>query len=280
MTDPNIQTIDLVTKLRYSDINPDPTCDVTFSFQNQSTGQKSQLFAHKLILACGSPVFMTQFFGSFEEKDPVPIEDSSIEAFRVLLDILYNKKVPLECLEFQFLGEISYLAKKYHLNILEDSIAQEVSSRKMTIAKLLEAAKVAESNAHLEMFSNSLYLICSTFVKENPESVLEVFDQEEIGEENSYTLHRLMVRAKRTKLNPPPICDNCKQNPCLHGQVLSRNNFVAGALVFLASYPTAMGFRRTVRLIIDDSLIVEYLVNDEPTPHNVIDSSQLMYRCK
>jgi len=279
MADPNIQTIDLVTKLRYSDTNPDPTCDVTFSFENQSTGQKSQLFAHKLILACGSPVFMTQFFGSIEEKDPVPIKDSSIIAFRVMLDILYNKKVPLESLDFQFLGEISYLAKKYHLDLLEDAIVQEVASRKITIEKLLEAAKVAESNTHMEKFSNSLYHICSMFVKDNPASVLEVFDQEDVGEETSYSLHRLMARANRTKSKPPPICVNCKQNPCLHGQVLSRKNFVAGALVSLADDRYDVSIRRTVGL---DGSDVKYLLGNEA--HSQFQRmgllSQFNFRCK
>ena len=168
------------------------------------------------------------------------------------------------------------MAKKYHLDQLEDSIVREVSSRKMTTEKLLEAAKVAESNAHLEKFSNPLYHICSSFVNENLESVQEVFVQDEVGEENSYTLHRLMARANRVKPKPPPVCENCKQNPCLHGQVLSRINIVVGALVFLTNFPNNVESRRIVG---HDGSDVMYLVNDQH-PECQIDLSNLKYRCE
>eukprot|EP00092_Neocalanus_flemingeri_P030009 GFUD01032579.1.p1 GENE.GFUD01032579.1~~GFUD01032579.1.p1 ORF type:complete len:340 (-),score=86.10 GFUD01032579.1:135-1091(-) len=198
MAAPNIQTIDLMATLR--DISPNPTSDVTFTFVDESTGETSQLAAHKLVLACGSTVFMAQFYGPIQEKkDSIPVEDSTIGTFKIFLDVLYNKKVSLESMDYQLLGELFYLANKHYLDTLKDAIVQEVSARKLVSGQVLEVAKVAENHAHLEKFANALFQICSSFVKDNPEATLEMCNNEEVGEENSMTLHRLLARASRAK---------------------------------------------------------------------------------
>eukprot|EP00092_Neocalanus_flemingeri_P018234 GFUD01019734.1.p1 GENE.GFUD01019734.1~~GFUD01019734.1.p1 ORF type:complete len:283 (-),score=56.49 GFUD01019734.1:71-919(-) len=250
MTDPNIQNIDLMAGI--CDISPNPTYDISFTFVDQTTGETSELFAHKLVLACGSPVFMRQFYGEIkEQKNPIPVEDSSSDAFKFFLDNLYNKKPPLENMDFQLLGEMYYLADKYLLDSLQESVIQEVSTRKMVTEKVLEAAQVAELNVHLEEFSTAVFQKCTSFVRDNLESVLQIFDSEEVGEESSCTLHRLMARTNRTetKQPPTPICDNCKRDPCLHGEVMTENNFVAGALISHISNQSLPGFRKTIRKI-------------------------------
>eukprot|EP00092_Neocalanus_flemingeri_P021797 GFUD01023646.1.p1 GENE.GFUD01023646.1~~GFUD01023646.1.p1 ORF type:complete len:271 (-),score=52.01 GFUD01023646.1:56-868(-) len=262
MVDPNFQTTGLVASLR--DVSPRPTCDISFTFSDKTTGEKSELFAHKLILACGSPVFMAQFYGDIkEEKDSIPVEDSSIEAFKVFLDVLYNKKVPLKDMDFQFLGEFFYLADKYHLDLLKNSIVREVSSRKIVVEEVLEAAKVAEIYAPLEEFSNSLHQICSSFVRDNLERVLEVFEDEEVGEDSSRILHRLMARASRSKPKPPPVptCKNCKHEPCLNGQTLIKKNFVASASISRVddAYTYLKG---SIRAVTCDNSMVYYTLGD------------------
>ena len=130
------------------------------------------------------------------------------------------------------MAELFYLAEKYHLYIWKDSIVKEVLSRKMVSGHVLEAAKVlAENNVHLDKFSDTLYKLCSVFVKENLGSILEISDIEEVGEENSFTLHRLLARANRINPAPSPTCENCEHEPCLHGQRLSKDNFVVGAKI-------------------------------------------------
>eukprot|EP00092_Neocalanus_flemingeri_P037812 GFUD01041162.1.p1 GENE.GFUD01041162.1~~GFUD01041162.1.p1 ORF type:complete len:281 (-),score=48.41 GFUD01041162.1:53-895(-) len=234
MAVPNIQTVDLVATIR--DISPNPTSDVSFTFVDQSTGEKSELLAHKLVLACGSSVFMAQFYGSIKEKeDSIPVEDSSMTTFKVFLDILYNKKVLLKSMDYQLLGELFYLADKHLLDPLKDAIIEEVSTRKMVTEQVLEGAKVAETHAHLSKFSEALFEVCSSFLKDNPESALEMCDNEEVSEENSLPLHRLMARANRTKQKstapPAPNCSNCEHDPCLHEEQLTADNFVKGTSV-------------------------------------------------
>eukprot|EP00092_Neocalanus_flemingeri_P026071 GFUD01028256.1.p1 GENE.GFUD01028256.1~~GFUD01028256.1.p1 ORF type:complete len:279 (-),score=49.78 GFUD01028256.1:40-876(-) len=261
MAVPNIQTVDLVATIR--DISPNPTSDVSFIFVDQSTGEKSELLAHKLVLACGSSVFMTQFYGSAKEKkDSIPVEDSSMTTFKVFLDILYNKKVLLNSMDYQLLGELFYLADKHLLDPLKDAIVQEVSTRKMVTEEVLEGAKVAETHAHLPKFSEALFEMCSSFLKDNPESALEICDNEEVSEENSCTLHRLMARANRTnrksKAPPAPVCSNCKHDPCLHGEELTVDNFVAGSIV--SFYGEGRRFFKAVKL--EGSRVVSVHINN------------------
>eukprot|EP00092_Neocalanus_flemingeri_P038748 GFUD01042190.1.p1 GENE.GFUD01042190.1~~GFUD01042190.1.p1 ORF type:complete len:277 (-),score=46.05 GFUD01042190.1:2-832(-) len=226
----NIQTIDLAMIRENS---PNPTCDIKFTFLDQTTGLTSELPAHKLILAFGSEVFMRQFFGTLpEEKDTIPIEDSSVQVFRIFLEILYNKKISLEALDFQLLADLYYLAEKYHQECLKDSIAKEVSAREIVSGNLLEVAKLAETNSHHEQLSSSLFNICFVFLRGSDQgTILDIFDNEEVGEENSRTLHRLMAGAKRSKPDPSDICKNCQHEPCLDGKELTKCNFVVGASV-------------------------------------------------
>ena len=155
MTVPNFQTID-IAKIRES--SPQPTTDVTFIFVDQNSGEKKELHAHKLLLAFGSEVFMTQFFGSFkEERDTIPVEDASFEAFKIFLDVLYNKRISIHQASYKLLAELFYLGGKCLMVEMQQMIIGEITSRKMVPGKLIEAAQVAEENAQImEKFSESI----------------------------------------------------------------------------------------------------------------------------
>merc|ERR550519_64727 len=144
---------------------------------------------------------MEQFYGDKKEYgDIIPtVEDASYEAFQVMVDLFYNKKISFESLDFNVLAELYKLANKHILQGLQESIIVEVFSRKITPDDLLDGAKVAEKFALLENFSESLYIVCSEFVKENVDKVLEVFANEEPGVENSVILHKLMARASKIR---------------------------------------------------------------------------------
>ena len=153
MVTPNIQTVDLAM-IRES---PSQTSDVKFIFKDRTTGEVKELLAHKLVLAVGSEVFMAQFFGSLkEDKDTIPVEDVSFEAFKILLDMLYNKKVALTEVSLALLAEVYSLADKYLLGKMQDLIIQDVASREMNAGVLIEAARLADDNFCLEKFSETI----------------------------------------------------------------------------------------------------------------------------
>eukprot|EP00092_Neocalanus_flemingeri_P061876 GFUD01074549.1.p1 GENE.GFUD01074549.1~~GFUD01074549.1.p1 ORF type:complete len:241 (+),score=49.89 GFUD01074549.1:56-724(+) len=194
----NMQTIDLSNIHKSCLTQCTPTSDVKFTFVDQNTGQCLELYAHKLILAIGSEVFMAQFYGTLkEEREIIAVEDSSFDAFKTLLEVLYNKKVSLQEKSFLFPAELFYLADKFLMDKLQDFIIKEVSTRKITSEELLEAASVAENHKQLERFSESVSGACVMFIRENIESVFKIFDGEEAEGANSRILHRLMAENNR-----------------------------------------------------------------------------------
>ena len=150
--------------------------DVRFIFKDETTGQVRELLAHKFVLAVGSEVFMAQFYGTLNEKrEAIPIEDSSYSAFKLLFDILYNKKFSLKGVGLNLMAELCYLADKYLIMKVQDTLVAEVSSREIVSEELLVFAKGAGENLHMEKFSSSLYVTCVNFVRENMDKVLEIF---------------------------------------------------------------------------------------------------------
>jgi len=225
---------------------------------------------------------MAQFYGPYkEERDTIPVEDSTFDAFKILLDLLYNKTVSFESLGFELLADLFYLAKKLLLDKLKDSIIQEVSSRKMTPEKLLEAVKLAEDQVHMERFSEAVFKVCAKFVEENIRSVFEIFEKEAPGGGNSLTLHRLMAKANSIQHEPSaPVCENCKHHPCLHGQILTKDNFVIKARICRGYYDDGV-IRETVGLInnsdANGSDKIVYEVNGR-VPNGEI--SNFIFKCK
>jgi len=201
--------------------------DVKFVFPGLKGNR--EIKANRTILAFGSDVFKTQFFGSIPERDSVPIEDSSIDTFNIFMDILYNKKVDFSKLSFKVLGDLFYLGEKYHVQDLKDAIVKNVSSRKIEANGIIEAVKVAEEKDHLVEFANSVYELCSAFVLNNHWGILELFNNVEVEEATSVSLHRMMIKAYTMKKKC--VCKNCRHNPCLDGVILTKENFVADAII-------------------------------------------------
>ena len=73
------------------------------------------------------------------------------------------------------MAELCYLADKYLIMKVQDTLVAEVSSREIVSEELLVFAKGAGENLHMEKFSSSLYVTCVNFVRENMDKVLEIF---------------------------------------------------------------------------------------------------------
>jgi len=221
---PTIQSIDLSSLRETSDLT-----DVKFIFSDPGNKGDKVIKANKTILACGSEVFKTQFFGSIPGSDSVPVQDSSIEIFSIFVDVLYNIKVDLKEMSLKLLGKLFYLAEKYHVDGLKDAIIKNVLSRKIEANDLIEANGVAEENAFLLDFATSVNKLCSDFVLNNNLGFLELCYKLEVEESTSATLHILMAKAYSMRNMMKPICKNCRHHPCLDGKPVTKDNFVEDA---------------------------------------------------
>lgn len=97
-----------VTKKLYLN---EETADVHFVFKVDDDEQR--VAAHKNILALGSPVFHSMFYGTLKEKGDVKITDSSANGFMEFLSIFYLEEVKITNAN---ISEFMYLANKYNIN--------------------------------------------------------------------------------------------------------------------------------------------------------------------
>ena len=222
--------------------------------------------------------------GSFmEERDSIPVEDSSFKAFKVFLDVLYNKKTPMNKAGFKLLGELYSLADKYLMAEMQELIIHEVASRKIVSGVLIEAAKVAEENAHMDELSEAIINICSDFVKDYSQSVLEIVHSEEAGSDRFLVLHRLLGKSSKIISN---MCGNCRQNPCLDGKLVTKENYVQNSNVKHIPSPLAVrqsGVKTCYAVVKvthdDDCLLIGHYCPRNSTV-TVVPLSEFKYNCK
>jgi len=225
MAVPNIQTIDLANYLRAHPV----MADVKFKFKDSETKETREILAHKLVLSCASEVFKAQFYGDDLDEIEIIIEDSSLEAFKIFLEILYNVKVDLKELSFQLLSEMFYLGEKYRIDMLKKEVIDNLPIKEINADNLLMAAKVVENNSSLETFSKVLYDMCTRFVFKHPFIVLKLFTTEMDEGESISSLKKITARMFGT--GEMENCMNCKHSPCLSSEYLSMENFVLDAKI-------------------------------------------------
>ena len=126
-----------------------------------------KLKAHKHFLAAVSSVFRKQFFGKLAEKKAIiDIKETTYDAFKFLLNYIYNGLSDLEdgnSLEDMF--EIINLAEKYDMRTLGDEISNLMYELNIEEANVLEVSRTAEGFKQFEVVSSQLLFKCSEFLK-------------------------------------------------------------------------------------------------------------------
>lgn len=102
----NVSADNAISKLYLKD----DLSDVNFVFKGD--GPTVLVPAHKLILASGSPVFRTMFFGSLPEKDTVEIVDATVGEFKEFLQLFYLRRIKLT---MDNMEGVNILADKYDM---------------------------------------------------------------------------------------------------------------------------------------------------------------------
>eukprot|EP00092_Neocalanus_flemingeri_P037483 GFUD01040815.1.p1 GENE.GFUD01040815.1~~GFUD01040815.1.p1 ORF type:complete len:272 (-),score=42.78 GFUD01040815.1:28-843(-) len=212
------------------DPNSDLPTDVTFFFKGEDNIVK-EVKAHKLILSMASDVFKREFYGTMKEEDVV-IKDASQQVFQAMIEFIYNKRTALGDLELSFLASLYYLAEKYDLEELKEGILATIPEHEVNNENVLDVAILAEESILHQPFSDALYVAAASFLKSAFSGKLEKA-VDFCVENESTELHGLVLfKMLATMKNIPELnCENCKQTPCLNGETLTAQNFVAGAKV-------------------------------------------------
>ena len=109
--------------------------------------------AHKFALASVSPVFKTHFYGSIPEGDVVVIKDSNIEAFKHMLDYVYQNsdREGVDQIDDVFdLLDIFYLADKYEVLGLKEKILKRFRTLSVDASNYEDILLALEKFAHFE----------------------------------------------------------------------------------------------------------------------------------
>eukprot|EP00092_Neocalanus_flemingeri_P046991 GFUD01053082.1.p1 GENE.GFUD01053082.1~~GFUD01053082.1.p1 ORF type:complete len:277 (-),score=60.75 GFUD01053082.1:11-841(-) len=207
--------------------------DVKFIFRGEEGAIMKEVAAHKTILGIASDVFERQFFGCLgEPKDEIEIKDANAEVFNVLVQYIYHKKLDWMDYDLGFLSSLYYLAEKFIVEELREEIIANIPKHEVTEENVLDVAILAEGSLHHQPLSDTLYEAAASFLKYKFEGKLEnVYNfcsEIEASEANGLVLLKMLAKMK---ILQSPKCENCKQTPCLNGQLLTRENFVPGATV-------------------------------------------------
>lgn len=122
--------------------------------------------AHRYLLATCSSVFRTEFFGLLADRGKViDIKETSLHAFRYLVDYIYGIKIELD-LKAQELFEILNLAERYDVQQLKEEVTEQLKALQIEARNVVEVARVAEAYNHFETVSTSVLSSCSKLLKE------------------------------------------------------------------------------------------------------------------
>jgi len=141
--------------------------DVTFRVM-EGEAVVGELRAHKYFLASVSTVFRKQFFGKLaEKKDIIDIKETTYDAFKFLLNYIYNGSSDVNEGEggLEDIFEIINLAEKYDMKTLSNEILEQLDEMNIEEANVVDVSRTALEFKHFESISNLLITKCSDFLK-------------------------------------------------------------------------------------------------------------------
>jgi len=227
-----------VTKENLS-VLQDPSCgipgDVTFHIRDGSEDKDgaipSEVKGHKVILGAFSPVFKSMFFGPLKEsRDVIPIEQTTLEAFKILVDYIYQKDIDWRKMSVLEMYDIVNLAERYQMPELMKEIKTQMEVVAITDENLMDTAHIATQFSQFPDVSSTLLVTCARFLQKTKRTAADRLDfainQSGRGQEVT-TLQLLML----VRDLPTLECGNCGEpkEMCMDGKVVeSFDKFTVG----------------------------------------------------
>ena len=208
--------------------------DVTFRIE-EDTNEENNVKAHRLVMAMASEPFRNMLFvTNTEDKEAkeISVKETTLAAFRAMVDAIYNTKTINESLKEKTVHEmfaVLYLVKKYRIPELVLSARDCLATFPLSQDVVLEVA--GDAMKYLTTFdeeAKELLLRCAKFLKPKFKDVKTVFEFITVNKELGDIMIELFVLMNSIK---PEQCDNCKQVPCKDGQGANEDEFYAGLKV-------------------------------------------------
>eukprot|EP00092_Neocalanus_flemingeri_P018750 GFUD01020307.1.p1 GENE.GFUD01020307.1~~GFUD01020307.1.p1 ORF type:complete len:289 (-),score=86.45 GFUD01020307.1:25-765(-) len=121
-----------------------------------------------MVLSVASPVFQAEFFGPAKEKSEVIlVQDTTKEAFKMMMDHIYLKDVNLD-VSFPTMYQVVNLAEKYQMRSLMQKVVEHLTKLPLNSEEVvMEITSLAEMFPSFDEVSGSLLHCCASFLMEN-----------------------------------------------------------------------------------------------------------------
>lgn len=207
--------------------------NATIVGNNETDMDVREIGAHKLILAACSPVFKRMFYGAMKEtKDVILIEQSTADAFSVLIDYFYQ--VDINCIDMTVkeLFDLVNLAERYDVPELMYELMGQMKIVPICMENLMDVADTALKLSCFELASSTLLMNCAKVFKEKVTKVRDRIDfmvaQHKKGD-GTVALKLLSL----VESLPSTECYNCHEDEkeCLAGRMVPMNRLKEGLKV-------------------------------------------------
>merc|ERR1711892_793356 len=194
-----------------------------------------EMHGHKLILGLFSPVFRKCFYGAAKEtKDVITAKQTTLEAFKLLIDFIYSKDIAWTTLSVLELYDVVNLAEKYDMPKLSEELKTSLEKTALSMDTVVQIADTAVQFTQFPDMSSALLKRCSTFIKEELKTPSRLFEfaKDQSGRGNEVTVLKLMAMIDVS-------CSNCRQDPCKDGQLMTTiDQFYVGCKVAVSKNST------------------------------------------
>ena len=196
--------------------------DVTFHIRDKDRAIPGEVKGHKLILSAFSPVFKSMFFGPLKEtREVIPIEQTTLEAFEILVEYIYQKDIDWSKMTVLEMYDIVNLAERYQMSDLMTEIKTQMEVVAITDENLMDTAHIATQFSQFPDVSSTLLNSCARFLqktKRTPVDRLDFAINQSGGGQEVTTLQLLML----VRDLPTLECGNCGEpmEMCMDGKVV------------------------------------------------------------
>eukprot|EP00092_Neocalanus_flemingeri_P069882 GFUD01085714.1.p1 GENE.GFUD01085714.1~~GFUD01085714.1.p1 ORF type:complete len:252 (+),score=30.23 GFUD01085714.1:41-796(+) len=186
--------------------------DISFTFPDEKDSE--DIGAHKMMLAMVSDVFYGQFYGSIPEaKNIIPVKDSAREAFKIMIEFIYNKTPDwARFTDFELYFEVYKLADFYLIKNLESAVLYAIQKLEITETNFRELSSCADRYDHLEKLSNTVLENCALFLCENFGSFQKILEFINIYKGDPGILLKIMRMIRRDHGQGYYTCLDCFPN--------------------------------------------------------------------
>jgi len=222
--------------IRKSKISMNPSVlptDVTFVFK-QGDGE-AEVKAHKFVIAMGSPVFATQFYGKFKEpKDRIAMKDTTKEAFETMIEYIYGNTVDWVNMTVEKLFAIANMAEKYQVgNLMNEVDEAAVEFSVVDNDDAIAIASTAREFSQFEGLRDLLLKRCSSYLKTTLQDIVELAAKY-ADTDKSDIVFKLIAMMNDVKAEEVENC--CRKESCRRGQpILDTSDLSEGDTVAFSS---------------------------------------------